>query len=103
MDTKFIPGDTVTVLPYSEISEKFINGTILPSGCCFRGDMKQYCDNNYTVKSVIRRKGDIGFYILSTDVEWTFTDEMLSDDLTNCDTDFDSVAISFSKLMGFGQ
>ncbi len=95
--SRFSPGDVVTVLPYSEISEQFVSPITLPSGCCFRKEMKIYCERDYVVECVIDRSGDVGFYKLSG-LTWYFTDEML---MMRPPENASNNIISFDEIMNF--
>ena len=77
MNTRFLPGDKVIVLPYSEISAKFVIGRDLPSGCRFPKEMEIYCECDYIVESVLNPHRGVGYYHLSGTNDWSFTDEML--------------------------
>lgn len=109
MDTRFLPGDKVTVLPYSEISAKFVSGCRLPSGCMFPDEMKYYCEKDYIVKAVraYPRGEEAGFYALCTSqgklIEWTFTDEMLEDIASVSPGTFVDGGILFDDIMNFGE
>ena len=99
MNTRFLPGDQVTVLPYSEISAKFVIGRDLPSGCHFRQEMEMYCEGAYVVSDVIRSGySNVGFYKLSGIPFWHFTDEMLTIALPESTND---ITLSFDDVMNF--
>ena len=106
MNTRFLPGDKVTVLPYSEISAKFVSGRKLPSGCMFPDMMKYCCEKDYIVKAVRAYREEVGFYVLCTSqgelVEWSFTDEMLEDIASVSPGTFDG-GILFDDIMNFGE
>ena len=105
MNTRFLPGDKVTVLPYSEISAKFVRGCKLPSGCMFPKVMKDYCEKDYIVKAVRAYCEELGFYALCTSqgelVEWSFTDEMLEASVSP--GTFVDGGILFDDIMNFGE
>lgn len=96
--TRFLQGDIVTVLPYSDISAQFVRRRELPSGCCFREEMEMYCEGAYVVRDVIRSGySNVGFYKLSG-IPWSFTDEMLTIALPESTNDN---VISFDDVMNF--
>lgn len=98
MNTRFLPGDKVTVLPCSDISAQFVRGRELPSGCCFREEMEMYCEGAYVVMDVIRSGySNVGFYKLSG-IPWSFTDEMLTIALPESAND---ITLSFDDVMSF--
>lgn len=109
MNTRFLPGDKVTVLPYSEISAKFVRGHDLPSGCSFPDEMKNYCEKDYIVKSVFAHTlcEEVGFYTLCTSqrepIYWSFTDEMLEDIASVSPGTFVDGGILFDDIMNFGE
>ena len=109
MNTRFLPGDKVTVLPYSEISAKFVSDRELPSGCSFPDEMKNYCEKDYIVKSVFEhtRCEDVGFYALCTSkgelICWAFTDEMLEDIASVSPGTFVDSRLLFDDIMNFGE
>ena len=106
MNTRFLPGDKVTVLPYSEISAKFVSYHELPSGCMFPDTMKYYCEKDYIVKAVRAYREEVGYYTLCTSqgelVEWSFTDEMLEEASVSPGTFVDG-GILFDDIMNFGE
>ena len=96
-NVKFSVGDTVIIIPYDEISAKFVHTRTLPSGCYFPREMEKYCDTVCTVESVIEKgRRACGFYKLSG-IKWTFTDEMLEAYFENTNDN----AMSFDELMNF--
>lgn len=105
MNTRFLPGDTVTVLSYDDISTKFDDeiAHILPSGCIFRDEMKQYCECDYIVERVMRQSDErIGFYKLYG-VGWYFTDEMLMAQEHHNSTENSIIVMSFDEVMNFSK
>ena len=109
MNTRFLPGDIVTVLPYNEIAAKFVRDRMLPSGCIFTYPMEKFCGNDYIVAEVRSHPycTEVGFYVLCTPREqhigWTFTDEMLEDIGGVClETSVDG-GILFDDIMNFSE
>ena len=100
MNTRFLPGDKVTVLPYSEISAKFVVGRRLPSGCYFLKEMEKYCECDYIVESVLKTHGGVGYYYLSGANGWSFTDEMLEMSIELSGSVNNNV-MSFDEVMNF--
>ena len=76
----------MTVLPYSEISAKFVIGRELPSGCYFRKEMEIYCECDYS--------GTNG---------WSFTDEMLEMSTIELSGSVDNNVMSFDEVMNFSK
>lgn len=103
MNTRFLPGDKVTVLPYSEISAKFVIGRTLPSGCCFRKEMEIYCECDYIVEGVLKTRGGVGYYHLSGTNCWSFTDEMLEISTIELSGSVNNNVMSFDEVMNFSK
>ena len=103
MNTRFLPGDQVTVLPYSEISAKFATGRDLPSGCYFPKQMEIYCEYDYIVESVLPARGGVGYYRLSGINDWVFTDEMLEMLTIELSGSVNNNVMSFDELMNFSK
>ena len=107
INTRFLPGDIVTVLSYDDISAKFDNENIiahsLPSGCVFRDEMKQYCECDYIVECAVKQHGRIGFYKLYGVVDWYFTDEMLMAQEHHNSAENSIIVMSFDEVMNFSK
>lgn len=103
MNTRFLPGDKVTVLPYSEISAKFVIGRELQSGCYFPEAMEIYCERDYVVKSVLETHGSVGYYHLSGTKDWSFTDEMLEMSTIELSGSVNNNVMSFDEVMNFSK
>lgn len=103
MNTRFLPGDKVTVLPYSEISAQFVSGRGLPSGCYFPKEMEIYCECDYIVEDVLDTHGSVGYYHLSGTNGWSFTDEMLEMSPIELSGSVNNNVMSFDEVMNFSK
>lgn len=109
MNTRFLPGDIVTVLPYNEIAAKFVSNRILPSGCMFPHGMEKFCGKDYIVTAIHEdaHSEEVGYYRLCTPqgqhIVWVFTDEMLEDIAGVPLETFVDGGILFDDIMNFSE